>query len=389
MIHPPQLRIPGPTPVPDRVQRAMAAPMINHRGPEFKALLPELEAGLRWAFQTENDMLIFPASGTGGLESAVANLVSPGERVLAVTIGAFGDRFADLAGAFGADVARYTLPWGEAADPEDLDDLLNREPDIATVLITHNETSTGVTNHLQALAEVVKRQQRLLVVDGVSSIGSIDLPVDRWGVDVAITASQKGWMVPPGVTMVSVSRAAWERQSTARSPRFYFDWTRARTMQAKGMTFTTPALSIFFGLREALSMMREEGLPAIFQRHLRVAAAFRAAATALGLRLLADPEIASPTVTAVYLPPALQGDKSEGVFKTWRDLGLVLGEGQSQLSGKIFRIGHLGAVYEPDVVATVEALERGLEANGHPVTRGAALSAARRALASSEPSLVA
>jgi len=367
----------------------MAAPMINHRGPEFKALLPELEAGLRWAFQTENDMLIFPASGTGGLESAVANLVSPGERVLAVTIGAFGDRFADLAGAFGADVARYTLPWGEAADPEDLDDLLSREPDIATVLITHNETSTGVTNGLQALAEVVKRQQRLLVVDGVSSIGSIDLPVDRWGVDVAITASQKGWMVPPGVTMVSVSRAAWERQSTARSPRFYFDWTRARTMQAKGMTFTTPALSIFFGLREALSMMREEGLPAIFQRHLRVAAAFRAAATALGLRLLADPEIASPTVTAVYLPPALQGDKSEGVFKTWRDLGLVLGEGQSQLSGKIFRIGHLGAVYEPDVVATVEALERGLEANGHPVTRGAALSAARRALASSEPSLVA
>src|SRR5438477_485512 len=180
MIQPPQLRIPGPTPVPDRVQRAMAAPMINHRGPEFRALLPELEAGLRWAFQTENDMLIFPASGTGGLESAVANVVSPGERVLAVTIGAFGDRFADLAEAFGANVARLTLPWGEAADPEDLDALLSREPEIATVLITHNETSTGVTNPLRSLAEVVKRHNRLLVVDGVSSIGSIDLPVDRW-----------------------------------------------------------------------------------------------------------------------------------------------------------------------------------------------------------------
>src|SRR2546423_5316302 len=332
-----QLRIPGPTPVPARVQKAMDAPMINHRGPEFRTLLPELESGLKWAFQTEKDMLIFPASGTGGLESAVANLVSPGERVLAVTIGAFGDRFADLAAAFGADVARYTLPWGEAADPQDLDDLLSREPDIVSVLITHNETSTGVTNHLEALAEVVKRQQRLLVVDGVSSIGSIDLPVDRWGVDVAITASQKGWMVPPGVTMVSVSRAAWERQSTARSPRFYFDWTRARTMQAKGMTFTTPALSIFFGLREALSMMREEGLPGIFRRHLRVAAAFRAAATALGLRLLAQPEIASPTVTAAYLPQAVQGDRSEGVFKAWRDLGLVVGEGQGQLARKIFR----------------------------------------------------
>jgi len=385
-----QLRIPGPTPVPARVQRAMDAPMINHRGPEFRALLPELEAGLKWAFQTENDLLIFPATGTGGLESAVANLVSPGERVLAVTIGAFGDRFADLAEAFGADVARYTLPWGEAADPEDLDDLLGRELEVATVLITHNETSTGVTNRLQALAEVVKRHQRLLVVDGVSSIGSIDLPVDRWGVDVAVTASQKGWMLPPGVTMLSISKAAWRRQASARAPRFYFDWERARKMQSKGMTFTTPAMSILFGLRESLLMMREEGLPAIFQRHLRIAAAFRAASMALGLRLLAaEPEVASPTVTAVYLPDALSGEKSETVFKTWRDLGLVVGEGQGKLAGRIFRIGHLGAVYEEDVVATVEALERGLEANGHPVTPGVALTAARRVLESSEPSLVA
>ncbi len=364
--------------------------MINHRGPEFRALLPALEAGLKWAFQTDNDMLIFPASGTGGLESAVANVLSPGERVLVVTIGAFGDRFADLAEAFGADVARLTLPWGEAADPEDLDDLLSREPDIATVLITHNETSTGVTNPLQALAAVVKRHKRLLVVDGVSSIGSIALPVDAWGVDVAITASQKGWMLPPGVTMLSVSQAAWQRQAIARSPRFYFDWERAKKMQSKGMTFTTPAVSILFGLRESLQMMREEGLPAIFQRHLRVAAAFRAAAGALGLRLLASqPEIASPTVTAVYFPEALSGEKSEVVFKTWRDLGLVVGEGQGKLGGKIFRIGHLGAVDETDVVATVEMLEQGLEANGHRVVKGAALIAARRALQSSEPSLVA
>jgi aspartate aminotransferase-like enzyme len=368
----------------------MAAPMINHRGPEFRALLPELEAGLRWAFQTENDILIFPASGTGGLESAVANIVSPGERVLAVTIGAFGDRFADLAEAFGADVARLTLPWGEAVDPEDLDALLSREPEIATVLITHNETSTGVTNPLQSLAEVVKRHNRLLVVDGVSSIGSMALPVDRWNVDVAITASQKGWMLPPGVTMVSVSKAAWQRHASSRSPRFYFDWDRAKKMQSKGMTFTTPAVSILFGLRESLLMMRDEGLAAIFQRHLRVAAAFRAAAGALGLRLLASsPDVASPTVTAVYFPEALTGEKSEAVFKTWREFGLVVGEGQGKLSGKIFRIGHLGAVYEPDVVATIDILERGLQAHGHPVTRGAALSAARRALQSSEPSLVA
>jgi aspartate aminotransferase-like enzyme len=383
-----QLRIPGPTPVPERVQRAMDVPMINHRGPEFKALVPELESGLKWAFQTQNDMLIFPASGTGGLESAVANLVSPGDRVLAVTIGAFGDRFADLAAAFGADVARYTLPWGEAADPEDLDDLLAREPEIKTVLITHNETSTGVTNPLEALAGVVKRHQRLLVLDGVSSIGSIDLPVDRWGIDVAVTASQKGWMLPPGVTMLSVSRAAWERQKQANAPRFYFDWTRAMTMQAKGMTFTTPAVSILLGLREALTMMREEGLANVFKRHLRVAAAFRAAASALGLRLLARPEVASPTVTAVYLPEQLY-ESSDQVFASWRNLGLILGEGQGKLSGKIFRIGHMGAIYDSDVVATVEAMERGLQQNGYSVTPGAALIAARRALQTSEPSLVA
>ncbi|MEA2636866.1 MAG: hypothetical protein QOH92_3633 [Chloroflexota bacterium] len=364
--------------------------MINHRGPEFKALLPELEAGLKWAFQTENDMLIFPASGTGGLESAVANLVSPGERVLAVTIGAFGDRFADLAEAFGAQVIRYAPPWGEAADPQDLDDILGKEAEVATVLITHNETSTGVTNRLEALAEVVMRRQRLLVVDGVSSIGSINLPVDRWGVDVAITASQKGWMLPPGVTMLSVSKAAWQRQSKARAPHFYFDWERAQKLQAKGMTFTTPAMSILFGLRESLRMMREEGLSAIFERHLRIAAGFRAAGRALGLRLLAaDPDTASPTVTALYFPDALTGEKSEAVLKTWRDMGLVVGEGQGKLAGKIFRIGHLGAVHEEDVVATVEVLERGLEAHGHPVTRGAALTAAQRALESSEPSLVA
>jgi len=389
MNPPSQLRIPGPTPVPDRVQKAMNAPMINHRSPEFRALLPELEQGLRWAFQTQNDMLIFPASGTGGLESAVANVVSPGERVLAVTIGAFGDRFADLATAFGANVLRYTLPWGEAADPQDLDDLLSREHDIATVLVTHNETSTGVTNPMNQIAEIVKGRGRLLVVDGVSSIGSIDIPVDKWQVDVAITASQKGWMLPPGVTMLSVSKKAWERQAESRSPRFYFDWERAHKMQQKGMTFTTPAVGILFGLREALQMMHEEGLQAIFARHRRIAAAFRAAATALGLRLLAQEEVASPTVTAVFFPDALQGEKADAVLASWRELGLVVGEGQGKLAGKIFRIGHLGSVFDADVDATVQALEKGLEKHGHPVKAGAALAAARQALKSSQPSLVA
>lgn len=385
----PQLRIPGPTPVPARVQKAMTAQMINHRGPEFKALLKDLEEGLRWAFQTTNDLLIFPASGTGGLESTVANLVSPGERVLAVSIGAFGDRFADCAAAFGADVVRYSVPWGEPADADDVDQILSEEPDIGTVLITHNETSTGVTNPLAQLAQVVKAHRRLLAVDGVSSIGSIELPVDGWGVDVAITASQKGWMVPPGVTMLSVSPAAWEQQAKATAPRFYFDWERARTMQLSGATFTTPALSVLFGLREALTMMREETLPAIFRRHLQIAAAFRAAIEALDLRLVAAPPAVSPTVTAVHFPTVLQGDVSKAVLATWRErYGLVVAGGQGHLTGRIFRLGHMGAVYPTDVLATADALQRGLADHGHGVEPGAAVTAAEHALAAPEASLV-
>jgi aspartate aminotransferase-like enzyme len=363
----------------------MDAPMINHRGPEFKALLEELEDGLRWAFKTSRDLLIFPASGTGGLESAVANLVSPGERVLAVTIGAFGDRFAELAQAFGADVVRYAVPWGEAADPEDLDAILAGEDGIHTVLLTHNETSTGVLNPLQQLASVVKQRGRLLVVDGVSSIGSIELPVDEWGVDVAITASQKGWMVPPGVTMLSVSPAAWERQAQSSGPRFYFDWTRARKLQSEGMTFSTPAVSLLFGMREALRMMREEGLPAVYRRHLRIAGAFRAAMRALGLGLLAAPESASPTVTAVRLPEALQGAPARELMKAWRERHrLVLASGQGPLRERIFRIGHLGAVYDEDVVPAVEAIEGGLREQGFEAVEGAAVSAAERALRAPE-----
>ncbi len=389
MDFPPQFRIPGPTPVPDRVRRAMDVPMINHRGPEFTSLLTELEEGFQWAFRTTQNLLLFPASGTGGMESAVANVLSPGEKVLAVTVGAFGDRFADLAAAFGADVLRYSVPWGQAADPEDLEEILGRESAIRTVLLTHNETSTGVTNPLRALAAVVKRQGRLLVLDGVSSLGSIDVEVDGWGVDVAVTASQKGWMAPPGVTMISVSPAAWARQGQATCPRFYFDWTRARKMQATGATFTTPALTVLLGLREALRMMREEGLDHVFTRHLRLASAFRAVASALGLRVVAQPEVASPTVTAVYLPEALSGEHAKALFDTWRDrYRLEVQGGQGPLSGKIFRLGHLGAVYEEDVIATATALERGLQDHGHLVTPGAAVAAARRALESSEPVLI-
>jgi aspartate aminotransferase-like enzyme len=364
--------------------------MINHRGPEFKALLHDLEEGLRWAFQTKGDLLIFPASGTGGLESAIANLISPGERILAVTIGAFGDRFADLAEAFGAQVQRYAVPWGQAADPEDLDVILAQDPNIHTVLLTHNETSTGVANPVRELVAVIKRHGRLVVLDGVSSVGSINLPVDDWGIDVAVTASQKGWMVPPGVSMLSVGPAAWERQQQARAPRFYFDWTRARKMQAEGATFTTPTISVLFGLREALAMMREEGLPAVFRRHLRLAAAFRAVVEALNLTILASPDAYSPTVTAVWLPENLRDAAANQFQRTLREkYNLVVAGGQGPLHGKIFRIGHMGAVSEQDVLATANALEHGLRDHGYQVEPGAAVAAGQRGLDADEPAMIA
>src|SRR5690348_11973283 len=231
-----QLRIPGPTPLPERVVRSMNRPMIDHRGPEFAAILSEITAGAKRVFKTKNDLLLLTSSGTGGLESAVANLVSPGDGVVVALCGNFGERFAALAAAYGADVVRLEFEWGQPVDPDDLEVVLRRHPKAHVVLLTHNETSTGLTNPLRELARVARNAERLVVVDGVSSISSIAIETDAWGIDVAVSGSQKGWMAPPGFALVSVSDAAWAQQAKARSPRFYFDWKEAKTWAEKGMT---------------------------------------------------------------------------------------------------------------------------------------------------------
>jgi aspartate aminotransferase-like enzyme len=350
---PQNLRTPGPTPLPPEVKTALAHDMVNHRGPEFAAALAECVDGLKWALQTRNDVLILTASGTGGLESVVVNTLSPGQPVLVVTIGNFGDRFARIARVYGADVQTLAFDWGRAADPDAVADALAADPRIETVFVTHNETSTGVLNPLEDIAAAVRRvrPEALLAVDGISSAGSTQVWADDWQCDVVVAGSQKGWMVPPGLTFVSVSERAWQRQAAARLPRVYFDWLAHKQALAEGSTPATPAVSLVFALQAGLRLMRAEGLDAIFERHRRIAAATRDALRKAGLELFADPARASPTVTTALAPPDVEAGDLLRRVRERHDVVLAGGQG-----------AYAGQVSEADVLAAVAALEAELPA---------------------------
>lgn len=350
-----QLRIPGPTPCPPEVLQAMGWPMINHRGPEYKKMIFEVTDKIKQVFQTKNDLLLLTGSGTGGLEAAVVNTLSPGDKVLSVSIGAFGDRWANITKAFGGDVVNLNVEWGQAADPEAIRKALQANPDIKAVLVTHNETSTGVTNDLGAISKVVKDAGKLLLVDAISSLASIDLPVDDWDCDVVVTGSQKGWMVPPGLAMVSVSQAAWEAYEKARMPRFYWDFSKAKSFLEKGQNPWTPAVSVVYGLSVSLDMMLNEGLKNIFTRHARIGQMTRDGIKALGLSIFADEAHASDTVTAVTIPEGLDGKKLREMMQS--EYGIVLAGGQQHLDGKIFRIGHLGLVHDDEIKELISSLK--------------------------------
>jgi len=354
-----QLRIPGPTPLPERVVRSMNRPMIDHRGPEFAAILAEVTAGAKRVFKTKNDLLLLTSSGTGGLESAVANLVSPGDEVVVALCGNFGERFAALASAYGADVVRLEFEWGQPVDAGDLEVILQRHPKARVVLLTHNETSTGLTNPLRELAQTARSAERLVVVDGVSSISSIDIETDAWGIDVAVSGSQKGWMAPPGLALVSVSERAWVQQAKARSPRFYFDWKEAKTWADKGMTPFTPAVPVAFALQEGLRMLEEEGLANVYERHARLARATQAGLQALGFQLFAQDGYRSNTVTSALPPAGLDVAALRKLLDT--KYGVIIAGGQAKMTGKMVRVGHLGAVAEGDVVQVIWAMEQALE----------------------------
>lgn len=354
-----QLRIPGPTPLPERVVRSMNRPMIDHRGPEFAAILNEIAAGAQRVFKTSNDVLLLTSSGTGGLESAVANLVSPGDEVVVALSGNFGERFAALAAAYGTDVVRLEFEWGQPVDPDDLAKVLDSHPKARVVLLTHNETSTGITNPLRQLARVARDAGRVVVVDGVSSISSIPIETDAWGIDVAVSASQKGWMAPPGLAFVSVSEQAWAQQAKSRSPRFYFDWKEIKSWAEKGMTPFTPAIGVAFAVQEGLRMLEEEGLDNVYARHARLARATQAGLEALGFHLFARDGFRSNTVTSAVPPPGLDVAALRKLLDT--KYGVVIAGGQGKMTGKMIRVGHLGAVAEGDVVQVMWALEQALD----------------------------
>ena len=379
MIFQSQLRIPGPTPLPERVVRAASRPMIDHRGPEFAELLADVTEGARHAFETQNDLLVLTASGSGGLESAVANLVSPGDKVVVALCGNFGERFAGIAAGYGCELTRLEAEWGQPVEPDDLARVLEAQPDARVVLLTHNETSTGVTNRLAELAAVARSAGRLVVVDGVSSVSSMPIEVDRIGVDVAVSASQKGWMAPPGIAFVSVSERAWEFSERARSPRYYFDWKAARKQAQGGSTPWTPAVSVLYAVQEGIRMMEEEGLPSVYARHRRLADAMGAGLQAMGLQLFAAEGYRSATVTSALPMPGLEVSAYRRLLR--EKYGVVIAGGQGKMTGKLIRVGHLGAVSDGDVVQVLWAMERALEDLDMAPTDGRSMAAAAAFLA--------
>ncbi|MEE8470028.1 MAG: alanine--glyoxylate aminotransferase family protein [Dehalococcoidia bacterium] len=357
------LRIPGPTPCPDEVLQTMSKQMINHRGKEFGELTHQITSRLKQLFQTKGDVLILTSSGTGAMEASIVNTLSPGDKVLSLSNGVFGDRFATIAERFGADVTRLHFEWGQAVDPDAAKKALESDPEIKAVLVTHNETSTGVTNDLGAISGIVRQREKLLLVDAISSLGCIDLPVDAWGCDVVMTGSQKGWMVPPGLAFVSVGQRAWQAYDRARMPRFYWDFKVARDFLEKGQTPWTPAISIFYALAVALEMLADEGLHNIFARHARLGQRAREGVKSLGLSLFGDESYASDTVTAVSSPEGVDCKKLLEIMR--EEHGIALAGGQAGLAGKIFRIGHLGYVTEAEVDDVTAGLRRALPQAGY------------------------
>jgi aspartate aminotransferase-like enzyme len=381
------LRVPGPTPLPPEVREAQAAPMIDHRGTEFGEMQREITAGLAELIGTRGDVLLLTGSGTGALEAAVVNTLSPGNRVLVVTIGSFGDRFAKIASTFGAQVERFEVPWGEAADPAVLAQHLGGNPPYRAVLLTHNETSTGVTNPLRELAGVVRNApgDPLLLVDGISGLGAMPFEMDAWGIDLVVSASQKAWMGSPGIAIAAVGDRAWAANETAGMPRVYWDLAEARKWAEKGQTPWTPAVSVLFGLRVGVRRLLAEGREQTWARHAAIAGAVQAGLEALGLRLVAAPQDRSSTVTAAWLPDGLDW----APFNTaMRARGLVVAGGQGAWAGRILRFGHMGGVGIDEMCEAVRVMGETLAEHGRQADAPAAVRAMREVFEARQPAPV-
>jgi len=369
------LLTPGPTPVPPEVLAAIAQPVVHHRSPDFRPVYERSLARLREIFRTDAEVLLFGSAGTGAMESAVANLCSPGDRVLVVSAGHFGERWGAIASAYGAEVAALAYEWGEIPVADDITRRLDELGGAKAVFLTHSETSTGVVCDLQALAAAGKERGALSVVDAVSSLGAVRLETDAWGLDVVVTGSQKALMTPPGLAMVSVSERGWAARGG--SPRFYFDWERTRKAQATLDAPFTPPVSLVAGLDVALGLLLEAGLEAVFDRHIRLGRACREGAKAMGLELFSPDDDSSAVVTAIRAPEAV--DATELVLGLRDRFGITIANGQGSLKGKIFRIGHIGYFDVFDVTTALAAVEIVLADLGAELERGVAVTKALEA----------
>ena len=378
------LLTPGPTPVPPEVALRMAEPIIHHRTPEFSKIFSEVRVGLKKLFQTEQDVLVLASSGTGAMEAAVVNLLSAGDRVIVVNGGKFGERWTKICQTYGVTVEEIQVEWGESVSVDAVRAALERAPDAKAVLVQASETSTTAVHPVEEIAKLTRKRDSLLIVDGITAVGVFDVPMDRWGIDVLVTGSQKALMLPPGLAFVALSERAWRRVDRPHLPGFYFDLKRERKSQSDETTAYTPAVSLVFGLHSVLGMLEQEGYPNVFARHARLAAATRAAAQALGLTLLA-PRAPSPAATGFYLPPGIDGGK---LTKYLRDkVGVSLAGGQDHLKGKILRVAHIGYFGEFDIITAVAAIEMGLGRFGKQVDLGAGVAAAERVLAEGLPAV--
>lgn len=368
------LQIPGPTNVPNRILTTLSKPLINHRGPEFEELLTNCVNGLKKVFRTSNDILMFPSSGSGGLESAIVNLFSPGDTIVAACHGLFSERLALIAERYGVNTIKIQKEWGEAIKAEEIEEVLKQDVDknIKAVCLPQNETTSGISNDIESIGKMMKESGHpaLLIVDVVSSLACLPFETDAWGVDVAITASQKGFMLPPGLSMISISERAWKLTEESKLPKWYWDYKAVREkMEEKQLPYTPPT-TLLFGLKESLDILEEEGIENVWNRHALMAQATRNAAKSMGLFLFAEPGYESDTVTAIYMPEEIVFKEFSNILKSKYDV--VVGGGLQRLQGKILRIGHMGSIHELDVYAVMGAIEMSLFELGYKVELGTA-----------------
>jgi len=371
------LLTPGPTPIPPRVLETMARPIIHHRTPEFRKIIQEVEEDLKYVYQTKNEVLIFASSGTGAMEGSVVNMFSPGDKALVVRGGKFGERFGDICKAYRIEFISLDVEWGKAVDPKRIEEALKKDNKIKAVYTTLCETSTGVSTDIEAIGKIVKNYEAVLVVDAISGLAAIPIKTDEWGVDVVISGSQKGLMIPPGLAFVSVSPKAWALIEKSTLPKYYFDFKAYRKALTKTDTPFTPAVNLMIALRESLKIIKEEGLEAIFAGHKKMAFAVRNAVKAMGLELFA-PDAYSDGVTAVKVPQGVDGEK---LVKTMRDkYGVGIAGGQDEMKGKMFRIATMGYITPSDLVVCMATLETVLSEMGYKFQLGSGVKALEETL---------